>query len=71
MNVSNAQIKALRVLISKEDKQQIATQLGNSVRTIEAVLSCDRTNDEIVQVHFEAYSLQSNDPRIFQANQWA
>ncbi len=71
MNVSNAQIKALRVLISKEDKQQIATQLGNSVRTIEAVLSCDRTNDEIVQVNFEAYSLQSNDPRIFQANQWA
>jgi hypothetical protein len=47
MNIHPAQMKAIRALITKEDKQQIALSLNNSVRTIEAVMGCDRANNEI------------------------
>lgn len=58
MNVSIDQIKAIRSLISKKDKEHIAEQLGNSVRTIEAVLNCDRTNDEIEKALFKVAKLR-------------
>lgn len=47
MNINPAQIRAIRGLITKKDREHIASQAGKSVRTIEAVLSCDRVNDEI------------------------
>jgi hypothetical protein len=47
MNINSSQIKALRQLITKKDKQTIHECLGNSVRTIEAVMNCDRANNEI------------------------
>ena len=40
-------MKAIRPLISKLDKEAIASKLENSVRTVEAVMNCDRNNDDI------------------------
>lgn len=48
MNINPAQMKALRSLLSKEDKQHLSTQTGKSVRLIEAVIGSERVNDQIV-----------------------
>jgi hypothetical protein len=47
MNISHAQMKAIRGLLSKKDKEVIAMHTGKSVRTIDAVLQFDRVNDQI------------------------
>lgn len=47
MNINTEQIKAIRGVISKKDREFIAQQTQMSVRTIESVLNCDRTNDNI------------------------
>ena len=52
MNINQSQMKAIRGLISKEDREYIAQQTQKSVRTIEAVLNCDRINDDIECVIF-------------------
>lgn len=52
MNINPAQMKAVRGLINKEDKERLSTQLNKSVRTIEAVMSCERVNDEIERAIF-------------------
>ncbi|PKP09880.1 MAG: hypothetical protein CVU09_09630 [Bacteroidetes bacterium HGW-Bacteroidetes-4] len=49
MIISEIQMKAIRQLISKADKQQLSLHTQKSVRTIEAVLQSDRMNDEIEQ----------------------
>ncbi len=49
MIISEIQMKAIRQLISKADKQQLSLHTQKSVRTIEAVLQSDRINDEIEQ----------------------
>ena len=40
-------MKGIRGLISKKDREYIALQTQKSVRTIESVLNCDRTNSDI------------------------
>jgi len=47
MNINPEQMKAIRVVISKKDREYIALQTQKSIRTIESVLNCDRTNDDI------------------------
>jgi type IV secretory pathway VirB6-like protein len=52
MNINPAQMKALRSLLSKEDKQHLSTKTGKSVRLIEAVIGSERVNDEVEQAIF-------------------
>ncbi len=52
MNINPTQTKTIRSLISKKDKEHLAIKLGKSARTIEAVLNCQRTNDEIERAIF-------------------
>lgn len=47
MNITTAQLQEIRILLSKDNKKTIAKTAGKSIRTIEAVLQGDRTNDEI------------------------
>jgi len=47
MNINPEQMKAIRVVISKKDREYIAQQTQKSIRTVESVLNCDRTNDDI------------------------
>lgn len=47
MNINPEQMKAIRAVISKKDREYIALQTQKSIRTIESVLNCDRTNDDI------------------------
>jgi hypothetical protein len=52
MNFNTTQMKTVRAFISKEDREYIAQQTQKSIRTVEAVLNCDRTNDDIEQAIF-------------------
>ena len=47
MNITTSQLQAIRILLSKENKETIAEQADKSTRTIEAVLQGDRTNDDV------------------------
>lgn len=47
MNINPEQMKAIRAVISKKDREYIALQTQKSIRTIESVLNCDRTNADI------------------------
>ncbi len=47
MNIEFKEIRALRSLLSKEDKYDIASKLNFSKRTVDAVLDGTRTNDTI------------------------
>lgn len=49
MNITTAQIKAIRGLLSKEDRKNIGIHTNMSHRTVDAVLQGDRVNDDIEQ----------------------
>ena len=53
MQATNQQIRALRQLLSKKDKENIANQAKMSIRTIEAILQGDRRNDKIESLILE------------------
>ncbi|MCT4638959.1 MAG: hypothetical protein N4A72_14755 [Bacteroidales bacterium] len=50
MNITTTQIKALRKLLSKEDKENIALHTGKSKKTIENILQGDRYNDQVEEL---------------------
>ena len=52
MNINSEQMKAIRGIISKKDREYIAQQTQKSKRTIESVLNCDRNNNDIEKVIF-------------------
>ncbi len=47
MNITIDQLKHLRPLLNKESKQEIASALGKSYHTVEAVLKGNFAHDEI------------------------
>lgn len=47
MNIKQNQLQAIRRLLTKDDKFNIALHTGKSTRTIDAVLQGDRVNNEI------------------------
>jgi hypothetical protein len=47
MNITTQQLQAIRVIISKEDRQQIGMHTKMSIRTVDAILQGDRVNDDI------------------------
>jgi len=47
MNIRNNELKALRTLITKDMRKAIANKTGKAERTVEAVLNCQRQNDDI------------------------
>ncbi len=49
MNITIQQLKALRSILSPEQRKNIADQVGKSPRTIDAILQGDRVNNEIEQ----------------------
>ena len=53
MQATNQQIKALRLLLSKKDKETIADQAKVSIRTVEAILQGDRRNDKVESLILE------------------
>ena len=68
MNITTAQLKALRPLLSKKDKQAIALQSEKSFKTVEAILCGERTNDTVEQcIVQQAKQNYSRLSRIFAA----
>jgi len=53
MQATNQQIKSLRQLLSKKDKETIAQQAKVSIRTVEAILQGDRRNDKVESLLLE------------------
>jgi len=53
MQATNQQIKALRPLLSKNDKETVAQQASVSIRTVEAILQGDRRNDKVESLLLE------------------
>lgn len=47
MNITTTQLHALRRLLTQEERKRIAEHVDMSVRTVEAVLNGERSNDEI------------------------
>lgn len=53
MNISKIQMDAIASLLTKEDKQVIATKAGNSLRTVESVLLYQRHTETIQKLAFQ------------------
>lgn len=53
MNIKSGELKAIRPLIQIEDKKEISSYTGRSIRTIEAVLYEERVNNDIEEQLFK------------------
>ena len=72
MNVSKSDIEAIRVLLSKEDRELIAELSGNSIRTVQAVLQNQRSTDIVqkiaIQVALKKWNTIGQTLNIIQQN---
>lgn len=53
MKITDAQLQAISLILTRKDKGLIAEQAGNSVRTVEAVIQCRRQTAHIQKLIFE------------------
>ena len=53
MNITTTELHAIRSILSKKDKGDIAEQAGKSIRTVEAILQGDRVNDQIERLCYK------------------